>query len=1039
MFKAYRAAIAPLWLAANLPLPAAAATVDFHRDVRPILSDNCFACHGNDESKNRSGLRLDTPEGPSADLGGRFGVVPGEVERSEVYKRISSDDVRRRMPPSSSGASKLEPEEIETIRLWIDQGAEGGGHWAFETPMRPELPEVDGEDWARNPIDFFILDRLSVESLEPSPTAPRETLIRRVSLDLTGLPPTPAEVDAFLAADSADAYEKLVDRLLESPRYGERMATPWLDAARYADTNGYETDAERYQWRWRDWVIEAFNSNMPFDQFTIEQIAGDMLPNATLEQKIASGFNRNHRQTGEGGTIPEEYAVEYVADRVDTTSTVWLGLSMSCARCHDHKYDPITQKDFYRLFAYFNNVPERGMAFKYGNSPPMIVAPTRAQQAMLGAHDRELAAARKRFESLADKAEAEQRKWERKLAQGGPVDWTMPDRRLAHFTLDTEDGEASTVDGRVPIEEGVIGRAASFDGKGFLEAGEVVHVDFEDEFTLSAWVKPERLDGAILSKARDVERGTGYGIYLENGKVQVNLVWAWVDRCIRIETEEAIPQGDWAHVLVTYDGSRLAKGLKIYLDGREAEHNVLHDLMTQHFAIKEPFRIGAGNGQRFYGLIDDVRAYSYPLSPDEVAILASSAPLNAIAARPAARRGRGERDKLRLAFLHQHAPKRVREAWADIFELSKQREAMVDAFPTVMVMAERPQRKQTHVLVRGAYDAPGEAVEPGVPAALPPLPTGASNDRLGLARWLVDRSNPLTSRVTVNRFWQMFFGIGLVKTAEDFGSQGEPPANRELLDWLAVEFVDQGWDTKGIVKTIVTSATYRQSSKARPELRVKDPENRLLARGPRFRLPAEAVRDQALALAGLLVEKQGGPSVKPYQPAGLWTELGGTKGYEADSGENLYRRSLYTFWKRTVPPPSMLSFDSAGREACTVRAVRTNTPLQALNLMNDVAYLEMSRRLAERMIREGGENAQDRLGWGFRAATARRPGEDESGVLASSLAHFRDHFASDPDAAERYLRQGESPRDQSIPPTELAAYTSVASLILNLDETITKE
>jgi len=1022
-----------------LAVSASAQTVDFSRDVRPILSERCFTCHGNDEAKRQSELRLDTAEGPTADLGGRFGVVPGKPADSEVYKRIASDDAIRRMPPSWSGAAKLSSEEIETIRLWIEQGADGSGHWAFSSPRRPALPAVDKEDWTRNAIDRFVLERLNAEELEPSETAARETLIRRVSLDITGLPPTPAEVDAFVADRSPNAYEMLVNRLLASPRYGERMAIRWLDAARYADTNGYQTDAERYQWRWRDWVIEAFNDNMPFDQFTVEQIAGDMLPGATLDQKIASGFNRNHRQNGEGGIIDAEYAVEYVVDRVDTTSTVWLGLSMGCARCHDHKYDPITQKDFYRLYAYFNNIPERGKAFKYGNSPPMISAPTLEQQAVLAAHDEKLAAAEKRFRSLAPEAEQEQRQWERRIAGGPSLDWAMPDRSVRRFALDSEGADSCPVDGRVPVAPGRLGSAASFDGVGFLDGGEIGKFDFEDEFTLAAWVKPESPDGAILSKALDIEEGTGYGVYLKDGKVQANLVVRWLDDCLRVESKQSIPQDEWTHVLVAYDGSRFAKGLRIFINGREAEPNVIRDEMNQHITTKEPFRIGAGNGQRFRGLIDDVRLYSYTLSPDEAAVVASAAALSEIAARPEADRTQGERDKLRLAFLNEHAPSGIRGAWREAFELRKQRNALIASFPTVMVMDELAERRQTHVLKRGAYDAPGEPVGPGVPAALPPLPAGAPNNRLGLARWLVDRSNPLTARVTVNRFWQMFFGMGLVRTVEDFGSQGEPPVNQALLDWLAVEFMESGWDVKHLVRTIVSSAAYQQSAEAKPELIEKDPENRLLTRGPRFRLPAEAVRDQALAISGLLTEEIGGPSVKPYQPAGLWSELGGSSDYKADSGEALYRRSLYTFWKRAVPPPSMLNFDSAGREACTVRAVRTNTPLQALNLMNDVAFLEASRKLAERMILEGGEEASDRLAWGFRLATARRPAASESEVLASSLAHFRDYFATDQEAAERYLKQGESRRDPTIPPQDLAAYASVASLILNLDETITKE
>ena len=1048
--------------AAEAPIPD---TVEFNRDIRPILSDKCFTCHGPDEANRKTVLRFDTREGAFTELsGGRFAIVPGKPEDSELVRRINAENEVLRMPPVYSGRTLSEWEK-GLLRRWIEQGAEWQGHWSFLAPKRPALPEVEPMSPVRNAIDRFVLRRLEQEGLRPTPQAGRARLIRRATLDLTGLPPSPERVDAFLNDSSPDAYEKVVDRLLASPRYGERMAARWLDAARYADTNGYQTDAERSMWRWRDWVIEAFNANMPFDQFTVEQIAGDMLPNPTLEQRIATGFNRNHRGNGEGGIIAEEYAVEYVVDRVETTSTVWMGLTLGCARCHDHKYDPITQKEFYRVFAYFNNVPERGKAFKYGNSPPFIPAPTREQRAQLGELHARIAAAEKDFAALEPEIERTQRLWEQMLGRGKAVDWSIPDGLIAHYRLDDaltgdlsgpeaekqaekaaeKKVEPAARDGEPVFVEGKLGRAVELDGKMYVEAGDVAKFGFYDKFTLAAWVRPQAAEGAIVSRTIDADDEEdygykGYGLYLKDGKVQANMVLRWLDDALRVETKNPLRLNGWQHVLMSYDGSRLASGIKIYFDGVEQELTVLLDEMNQEFRVSNPLRIGAaGADMRFQGAIDDVRVYDRALTPAQAAIVASAQTANQIAAIGPASRTQAQAEKLRLCFLEQYAPEPVREAWKQLQQLRREREQLTDSFPTVMVMQEREARRATHLLVRGAYDAPGERVEPGLPALLPPLPEGLPNNRLGFARWLVDSSNPLTARVTVNRFWQMFFGAGLVKSVEDFGSQGEWPTHLELLDWLATEFVQSGWDVKGIVKTMVMSAAYRQSSKAEPELLERDPENRLLARGPRFRLPAEVVRDQALAVSGLLVEKLGGPSVKPYQPAGLWSEMAGSSDYPQDHGDKLYRRSLYTYWRRTMPPPSMMNFDSAGREACTVRATRTNTPLQALNLMNDVTFVEASRMLAERTMKEGGSTPEQRVAFAFRLATARRPEPAEQRVLAGSFQYHLDRYQTDREAALELLSEGEHSRDETLDVRELAAYTAVASLILNLDETVTKE
>ena len=994
--------------------------VEFNRDIRPILSDKCYTCHGPDKANRKTKLRFDTEAGAKQDLGGHFAIVPGDPSKSEMIRRITAEKPAMRMPPVWS-AYRLNGREIDLIRRWIEQGAKWEKHWAFIPPKRRPLPEVSKRDWPRNPIDYFVLARLEQEGLSPSPEADRERLIRRVTLDLTGLPPTLAEIDAYLNDSSPDAYEKVVARLLGSPRYGERIAERWLDAARYADTNGYQTDGERSMWRWRDWVIDAFNRNMPFDRFTIEQIAGDMMPNATLDQKIASGFNRNHRGNGEGGIIPEEYAVEYVVDRVDTTASVWLGLTLGCARCHDHKYDPFTQKEFYQLYAYFDNIPEKGKAWKYGNSPPLIPAPTAAQQAELEALDQKLSAAETAFTNLKPELDRSERHWEKSDARFAPVDWTIT---------------------RGMVVQRHLAGSGNFNGKRVVntEAEDVAKFGFYDKFTLSAWIKPASPTGAIITRAEDVPEGEGYGLYLKDAKLQVNLVNRWLDDALRVETQNAVELNQWHHVMMTYDGSRVAEGIKIYVDGELQKLKINLDDLNQSFATKEPLRIGGGGGpdNRFHGQIREARVYAVVLSPAEAAIAANDDPVGRIAKIAPQNRSAAQAGKIAGYFLERSAPERIREAWQQLVKLREEKEHLIETFPTVMVMQERPAPRDTFVLLRGAYDHPGEKVSRGVPAVLPPFSADWPNNRLGLAKWLVDPSNPLTARVTVNRFWQMYFGTGLVKTVEDFGSQGEWPSNLELLDWLATEFVRTGWDVKAMQRLIVTSATYRQSSKISPELDQRDPENRLLARGPRFRLPAEMVRDQALAVAGLLVEKVGGPSVKPYQPAGLWKELGGGD-YPQDHGEGLYRRSIYTFWKRTAPPPSMVNFDAAGRETCTVRETRTNTPLQALDLMNDVTYIEASRVLAERMMREGGSTAEERIQFGFRLATARRPRPEETLILLASFQHYLDGFQTNRTAAAKFLSEGEHQRDPDLDMSQLAAYSSISGMILNLDEVITKE
>jgi hypothetical protein len=1005
------AVLAALWC-------ADAAEVQFNRDIRPILSDRCFACHGPDKNQRKSKLRLDSEAGAKADLGGgKRGIVDGRPDESLIVQRVVAENKTLRMPPAYLGHERLKDAEIALLRRWIAEGGHYQSHWSFIAPVKAELPPVRQSAWPRNVIDHFVLARLEREGMKPSAEADKARLLRRVTLDLTGLAPAPEELGAFLADTSPNAYERVVDLLLASPRYAERMAIRWLEAARYADTNGYQSDGPRDMWRWRDWVIAAFQKNMPFDQFTLEQIAGDLLPNATLDQKIATGFNRNHRTTAEGGIVDEEFRVEYVADRAETTSMVWLGATLGCARCHDHKYDPFTQKEFYSLFAFYNNVPEKGFVYNFGNEEPFIKAPLPEQAAKLAMLDTAVASAHAAVEALKPKVEKTRRKWEKEIVRGAAADW-VPSDALALRVDKAEDFDGKRVEQIAPASE--------------------VRLNYRDPFTFAAWIEPRETKGAILSKAEDYWEGTGHGLYLVDGKLRLHVVFRWTDLGFRVETEEPVQLGVRQHVAVTYSGSMKAKDARIYVNGRPQRMKILFDQGIWPLDPREPWRVGAGGGLRFNGRIDGVRVWRREMRAEEIAVVALETPLEAIAKKKPERRSEAEREKLRLAFLDLDAPPELQQARARLGQAQIERDAFYAKIPTVMVMEERAERRPTFLLKRGAYDAPGEPVEPATPAVLGAWNPEWPKNRLGLAKWLVSRDNPLTARVTVNRLWQMLFGMGLVKTVEDFGSQGEWPVHQELLDWLAVEFMTSGWDVRHILKTMVMSATYQQSSKVTPEMVERDPDNRLLARGARERLAPEMVRDQALQVSGLLVEKLGGPSVKPYQPAGLWKELSSGADYEPDKGEGLYRRTLYSYWRRTMAPPSMVTFDSPTRETCVVRETRTNTPLQALDLMNDVTYIEAARKLGERMYKQDATDAE-RLSTGWRIALAREPSAGEVAAMEKALAKFRSYYAARLGEAEKYVGAGESRRDESVPVADLAAYAAVGSLILNLDEMVTKE
>jgi len=1072
----------------SLPGPQSSHRIDFSRDIRPILSDKCFACHGPDAPNNKSPLRFDTEAHAFADLGGgRRAIIRGNPEQSELVRRITAEEEGLRMPPVYS-THKLTKQEIERLTRWIAQGAQWQRHWAFSAPLRPPLPAVKNKAWPSNGIDAFVLAKLEEEGLKPAAEADRATLIRRLSFDLTGLPPTPREIDDFLTDPTPGAYEKVVDRLLASPRYGERMAYRWLDAARYADTNGYQLDGEREMWRWRDWVIEAFNRNLSFDRFVTEQLAGDLLPNATLEQRIATAFNRNHRGNSEDGLVPEEYAVEYVVDRVDTVSTVFLGLTMGCARCHNHKYDPFTQKEYYQLYAYFNSIPEDGRFSNFGNSRPWMSAPTREQQERFRSLKAKIVLAEQRFAASQKKAAPAQRRWEKSLEASQNRHWFPSDDLVLRHAFDEnatlfvdanvrtpppeEPAEASASPGddtkvEIGFKDGVpehvaspLGQGVALDGKVWFDAGKAasfdyrdrVH-DFKDRFAISAWFYPEsensgalvtRMNDDVTEQENNLPKGRGYGLFFVNGKVHFNLVGVWADDSFRVETENNLPVRTWYHVLAVFDSLEPYDKVQIYINGQKQPLKVNNNRLFRQFANNTAhLRIGGGGGPqwRFKGALDEVRIYKALPSPEQVAILSCPDSLAHIAAIPQPQRSEGQRLKMRNAFLDAAAPAAAQSDWKALRELQHQRTALETSVVTLMVMQELPEPRPAFVLTRGAYDAKGERVDRGVPAVLPDLPKTWPNNRLGLARWLVSAENPLTARVTANRFWQMFFSSGLVKTAEDFGAQGEAPSHPQLLDWLAVEFQQNGWDVKALLKTIVMSKTYRQNSRLSPELAQRDPENRLLARGPRVRLPAEMIRDQALFVSGLMVEELGGPSVRPYQPEGLYKDLlfSNMTQYAQDKSEGLWRRSLYTFWKRTVNPPAMNVFDASSREYCTVRETRTNTPLQALNLMNDTTYVEAARMLAQRMLRESGPRPEDRIALGLRLAAGRRPDEDETQLLLGNLRSQLAYFQSHPQEAARLLAVGAKPSDATLKAEEVAAYSVIASLILNLDEVITKQ
>jgi hypothetical protein len=1018
----------------STPQLRASEKIAFNRDIRPILSDKCFHCHGPDEKERKSGLRLDVREAALKPAeSGAVAIVPGNPEQSELIARAFTDHESDIMPPSKLG-KPLSSREKELLKRWIAEGAEYQGHWAFITPSRPPVPTQSKHQTA---IDAFISARLAKEGLTPSPEADRATLIRRVSLDLTGLPPTPSEVITFEKDTSPDAYEKVVNRLLASQHYGEQMAMQWLDYARYADSHGFQTDSSRSMWPWRDWVIRAFNENKRFDRFTIEQIGGDLIPNATLDQKIATGFNRNHRINGEGGIIPEEWRIENVIDRVETTGTTWLALSLNCCRCHDHKYDPVSQKEFYQLFAFFNNTEDRGTIVggsnrAGGNEAPVVFLPDKTSEIKMIAMEKDIAETKMKLASAKQQLPQRIAAWE----PGALKEMASKKNRWELLT-------AARLRSKAGVKSAVFTRQG--DGS-YLVSGPNPEMDtyvFDSPlpaggagaFMLECMPDASLPGGGLGRYSNGNFVLTGFDVYVQKpgGKPELQEV-------SRVEADFSQKGYEISNLLTRHQNKGWAILGTTEVETRRAlfvlekpippSKGAMLLIRLRHEAI------GGHNIGRF-------RLSSHEQADDapqlgEVALMPA---VRAALQTPAAKRTSEQRTDIEKYFIAT-VDRTTEKLAAEVTRKEKELESLQNKIPSVMVMEEEPQPRDAFILTRGEYDKPAQKVGMGLPAVFPPMPKNAPVNRLGLAQWLVDPTNPLTARVWVNRAWEKFFGYGLCKTTENLGSQAEYPVHPELLDWLSTEFIRTGWDMKALQKQMVMSAAYRQQSHVTPELHAKDPDNRLLARGPRFRLAGELVRDQALALSGLLAPKIGGDSVRPYMPEGVWDETskyGNLRGYKHESGEALYRRTMYTIWKRTAAPPTMLLFDSPSRELCTVKRSRTNTPLQALALLNEVTFVEAARALAQRMIKEGGPTPDSRLDFAYRLVTARSLDEETKRILLSGLTQRLTDYQSDTQAAAKLIATGESKPDPALKPAELAAYSMTASVLLNLDRTITRD
>ncbi|MHA4736797.1 DUF1553 domain-containing protein [Dyadobacter sp. MSC1_007] len=1045
--------------------------LDFNYDVKPILSDKCFACHGPDKTKRKGGLRLDTEQGAYAalkDAAGKHAIVPGDLGASDVYTRIISQDPEMKMPPAASNL-KLSVREVAVLTRWIEQGAEYKPHWSFIKPEKPEVPKPKRAGWAKLPVDNFILARLEKEGLAPSAAATREDLIRRASFDLTGLPPTLNEIDAFVADKSRDAYSKLIDRLLTSPAYGERMASEWLDVARYADSDGYLDDKHRDFSPWRDWVISAFNRNIPYNKFITMQLAGDLMPGKTKESILATAFNRLHKKSSEAGIVFEEYRVEYNADRVQTVSQGILGLSVQCARCHDHKYDPISQEAYYKMFGLFNSTNETGSPV-YGpdQTPgPSMLLTTKENEQLLRFLNQEIDSLKSDIALNATNAEADFNQW----MNAGKLSGEMVGRQVktgmvAYYPFEKvkPTGDKKTVipnavntkqlaqGNDIILKPGVKGNAYFVSDYNSVKLGNKIGWHERTEpFSVDLWINPHTIypDAGIFYHCEDIRVGyKGYSLRLADNKLQFIIAHSYPQNAIQVSTVSAVPPQKWTQVTVTYDGTSKAAGAKIYVNGERARVTMDYDNLYKGILYEKDIHTygfqGFMVGQRNLlipfknGGIDELKIFDKALTGLEVLYNHNAQKVAEILKKPS---GVGSAEILKEFYLanFNDRSKSLRDSLKVKMDAENK---LVNSIPELMVMGDLPKPRPTYLLTRGVYNAPAKEVTPGALDAVLPFDGKFPKNRLGLASWLFDKNNPLTARVFVNRIWQMHFGHGIVRSSADFGNQGNLPSHPELLDWLAVDFMNSGWNIKRLHKIIMLSATYQQSSKTNSKLVEKDPENVLLARGARFRFTAEMIRDNSLAISGLLVNKVGGKSVYPYQPAGIWDEISDKiwrYRYFQEPGEGLYRRSLYTIWKRTSPPPSMLIFDAPERGECVAKRRSTSTPLQALVLLNDPQHVESARVLAQKILREAQGSNTNAVEKAFRLITGRRPDATEQRILAEFYADELKRFREKPKQALEYLSTGELEWDTSLQPEEIAALATVSNSIMNTDEGHTRK
>lgn len=1040
--------IAMLFLSsfASVQALAAETALTFNRDIRPILSENCYQCHGPDKDR-KAGLRLDDREA-AIDFGA---LEPGDADSSYMLDRIESDDPDEVMPPPWSKKPPLTDEQKQRLRDWINAGAEYEAHWSF-TPrdFDAEVPPNSSVAKGAKQIDRFVQDRLRSEGLTPTQRASRERLLRRVTFDLTGLPPTTEELEAFLNDRSADAYEKVVDRLLASPRYGERMASDWLDVARYSDSYGYQVDRDRFVWPWRDWLVRTFNNNMPYDQFITEQLAGDLLPNATDEQILATTFNRLHPQKVEGGSVPEEFRVEYFADRAQTAATAFLGLTLECCRCHDHKFDPLTQKEYYQLTAFFDNIDEAGLyAFFTESIPtPTLLLPTDDEKEQLELRESKIKQARETVHKTREQQREAFVIWAKKQIEASPAEElkTSTVRENAEASrvgyLDFAESTEQKIEPNEPVE-GVQGQGVRLTGDDGIKV-DAGNFRRSQPFSVALWMQtPDVKERAVVfhrSRSWTDAGSRGYQLLIEEGKLSASLIHFWPGNAIRIKTVDKIPTQEWIHVTMAYDGSSKAAGLTLYINGEPAECEVVRDNLFKNITGggNDFITIGERHRDRGFkqGLVDEFQVFDRQLTQPEIRSMVYT--------------GIGVTGSVskQLASFDLESSNAQTEAWFEYYlanhsepyqqalnTLQAEREAsntIADNVSEIMVMRELPEPRKSHLLERGVYDAKGEEVFADTPAFLPELPEGAPQNRLGLAQWLTDPENPLTSRVAINRLWQMIFGRGLVGTPEDFGSQGQLPTHPELLDWLAEDFIQSGWNLKRMLKQLVMTEIYQQDSQATPEVMQQDPENLLLARGPSAPLTAEMIRDNALAASGLLDPTIGGRPAKPYEVAVSF------KPVEKDKGVGLYRRSLYTYWKRTAPAPVMMLMDASGRDVCRVKRERTSSPLQAMVLMNGTQFVEAARVLSERLINEHGDNTAEALQEMFQTLTGRTPDEAETVILTNLYQDQLERFEEDPSAAEKLLQIGDAPMPADLEKKSLAATTIVAQALMNYDETVMK-